>query len=84
MTDDLVKRLRRVSMDLGVPSTTTLDSKVVAQAADRIEALEAKLEKALALLEGLDKLVVWESLGLGYDLADRVEATISDLKGEAK
>ena len=41
-TEDLVKRLRRVSMDLGIPSTTTLDSKVVAQAADRIEELKAE------------------------------------------
>lgn len=54
MSDDLVKRLRRVSMDLGVPSTTTLDSKVVAEAADRIEELEAannRLNEQMAAIE---------------------------------
>lgn len=49
---------------------------------DRIEELETKLAKALALLESLDNQVVWESLGLGNDMADRVEATIAELKGE--
>jgi len=46
MTDDLVKRLRAVSLDIGYPSTTTLPSEVTRQAADRIEELEAELRKS--------------------------------------
>lgn len=46
MTDDLVKRLRAVSFDLGVPSTTRLDSDVIRQAADLIEELEEHLKAA--------------------------------------
>ena len=53
LDDDLVERLRSVSLDLGVPSTTTLDSKVVAQAADRIEKLEAVLREVDAWIEDL-------------------------------
>ena len=46
MSDDLVKRLRAVSLDLGVQSTTRLDSDVIRQAANRIKELEAKLAMA--------------------------------------
>lgn len=51
MMDDLVKRLRNVSLNLGVPSTSTLDSGAIRQAADRIESLEDRVAKADALAD---------------------------------
>lgn len=47
---DLVKRLRAVSLDFGVPSTTTIDSAAIRKAADRIEALEAEVLEQARLL----------------------------------
>lgn len=45
-------------------------------------AVEAKLDKATALLRDLDARIAWESLGLGNSVADRVESTIAELEGK--
>ena len=73
MSDDLVKRLREGDHFEKVMSAE--------QAADRIEALEAKLAKAVDLLRRADQQVVWESLGLGNTFAEEVEATLAELTG---
>lgn len=45
MTQDIVDRLRRVSLDLGVPSRTIINSDAIREAANTIEALSARLHK---------------------------------------
>lgn len=51
----------------------------------RIEAnahLIAAAPDLLTLLDELDRRVVWESVGLGNEIAERVEAAIAKAKGQ--
>ena len=82
MSDDLVELGRAVERDLnnGFPMTCERGN-IIQQMADRIEALEAKLAKAVELLRRADQQIVWESLGLGNTFAEEVEAALAELTG---
>lgn len=48
---ETVARLRRVSLDIGIPSTTRIDSARVREIADLIEALAARLAEVGAIAD---------------------------------
>jgi hypothetical protein len=79
MSDDLVKRLREdqpVTQDMG----STMQCDLQDAAADRIEELEAKLAKAVKLIDLAVELAKWD---LNPKLRDDMIDFTTELKGQA-
>jgi hypothetical protein len=70
----LIKRLRAVSIDLGFPSTTSIDSAVLRQAADELAALRARLAEGeeYAKLAGLLYIAIMDRQLSGSPNAEQI------------